>query len=148
MRALMLIPLMLAALVFVPVGQAPAAALPIESVSVYQRDAHTAARALTRVGKELQRVKSASHLKRRATVIRRDLRVFDRHVFVLSRYQLEDATLNRQRRQLAATGPAVTDVLSLFLDATLMEQKRRVQALLPRVLRSLERFSRAATDFD
>ena len=128
------------ALVAAPVDAAP----PVVPTSTYVADVSAGANALTRVGTVLQNTTDIEDLIAKTPRARAALVVFDRRMYVISRYRLADPVLNRQRARLARAAPPVTAVLNLFLDAALTRDVERVQRLVPAVTRRLTAFQAAA----
>jgi hypothetical protein len=142
-RGLLWIPAVLitVALVTAPAEAAPP---PVVPASTYVADVRAGAGALTRFGTILERTTDIDDLIARTPRARAALVVFDRRMYVLSRYRLADPALNRQRARLARTAPPVTAVLNLFLDAALTRDEERVQRLVPAVTRRITAFGAAA----
>jgi hypothetical protein len=65
-------------------------------------------------------------------------------MYAVSRYRVKDPAANAQRIRLARAAPAVTDVLTRYLDAVLLRDQARLQVLSDAVTRRTAAFSDAA----
>lgn len=119
------------------------AAPPLVTPGVYQSDVQAGTSALSRWGATLQNTQSIPSLAAKAPLLRRLLFQFDRRFYAMSRYRLSAPDLNNQRARLARTAPAVTDVLSDFLDAVITGDTAKINRLVPRVSARISTFAAA-----
>lgn len=133
---------MCAALLAGPAAAAPPP--PVVPTATYVADVTAASRALTRVGNVLKRAGTLDELVQAVPAARRALARFDRRMYAISRYRVEDPVANAQRIRLARAAPPVTDVLTRYLDAVLLRDQARIMALSDAVTRRTAAFSAAA----
>ena len=122
---------------------AGAVTVPVLDAATYQADLRVAGNALIKLGTTLERNDAGPALRRQAAALRRLLFSFDRRMYAMSRYRLEDPTLEAQRGRVARAGLAVSAPMSRFLDAALLEQQAKVDRLARTVLARLAAVSRA-----
>lgn len=108
-------------------------------------DVRAAASALQAFGTLLQGTTSLEDLRSKVPEAREQLDAFDAAIDDLRAYSLEAPALENQRSGLAATGPAVGDVLRRFVDAAEAGDTEAVQSLVPEVTQAISDFQQAAT---
>lgn len=121
---------------------AGAVTVPVVDAATYQADLRVAGTSLVKLGTTLERNDGAA-LRRRAAALRKLLFSFDRRMYAMSRYRLEQADLNAHRGRVSRAGLAVSVPMSNFLDAVLLEQGARVDRLARTVLARLRAVSAA-----
>lgn len=112
----------------------------------YVDDVQEAAGSLQEFGELLQNIDSVEQLEAQAGEAQGLLDDFDAGIARLDGYTLDDPEAERQRANLVAVGPNVSDVLRRFVDAAASGDEQAVQSLLPEVLSVLQDFTNAATD--
>jgi hypothetical protein len=116
---------------------AGAATIPVVDTATYQSDLRVAGGALVKLGGTLEKNDSAASLRRRAPALRKLLFSFDRRMYAMSRYRLEDAEANAHRARVSRAGLAVSGPMSNFLDAVLLDRQAQVDRLAKTVLARL-----------
>jgi hypothetical protein len=111
----------------------------------YIKDVGAAVTALRSFSQLLQGTSSLEDLQSRIPQARTELDAFDDAVAKLDDYSFDNATLEAQRDQLAASGPRVSEQLRRFLDAAESGDAEAIQAVLPDVTQALTEFQEAAT---
>jgi hypothetical protein len=111
----------------------------------YLEDVGAAVGSLQTFSSLLQGTTSLADLQAKVPEARAELDSFDEAVAKLEGYSFENATLEQQRAQLAATGPEVADQLRRFLTAAESGDAEAIQQVLPGVTRALTEFQDAAT---
>ncbi len=121
---------------------AGAITVPVVDAATYQADLRVAGTSLVKLGSTLERNDGAA-LRRQAAALRRLLFSFDRRMYAMSRYTLEEPELNTHRGRVARAGLAVSVPMSNFLDAVLLNQQARVDRLARTVLARLGAVAKA-----
>ena len=121
---------------------AAAVTRPVVDAATYQADLRVAGSALVKLGSTLERNEGAA-LRRQTASLRKLLFSFDRRMYAMSRYRLEQADLNAHRARVARAGLAVSVPMSAFVDAVLLNQQTRVDRLARTVLARLGAVARA-----
>jgi small-conductance mechanosensitive channel len=111
----------------------------------YLEDVGAAVGSLQSFSGLLQGTTSLADLQSKVPEARAELDSFDAAVAELDGYSFDNATLEAQRAQLAATGPEVADQLRRFLTAAESGDAEAIQQVLPGVTRALTEFQDAAT---
>jgi hypothetical protein len=111
----------------------------------YLEDVGAAVGSLQSFSSLLQGTTSLADLQAKVPEARAELDSFDAAVAELEGYSFDNATLEAQREQLAATGPEVADQLRRFLTAAESGDAEAIQQVLPGVTRALTEFQDAAT---
>jgi hypothetical protein len=111
----------------------------------YLEDVGAAVGSLQAFSSLLQGTTSLADLQSKVPEARAELDSFDAAVAELESYSFDNATLEAQRAQLAATGPEVADQLRRFLTAAESGDAEAIQQVLPGVTRALTEFQDAAT---
>jgi hypothetical protein len=111
----------------------------------YLEDVGAAVGSLQTFSSLLQGTTSLADLQSKVPEARAELDSFDAAVAELAGYSFDNATLEAQRAQLAATGPEVADQLRRFLTAAESGDAEAIQQVLPGVTRALTEFQDAAT---
>lgn len=110
----------------------------------YLADVQKAAAALQGFGSLLQGTQNLTDLKSRVAGARAKVDTFDAAVAKLSGYHLTDATLEKQRSELARTGPQASAALRQFLDAAEGGDVVKITAAGTKVAQALGAFQQAA----
>lgn len=110
----------------------------------YLADVQKAAAALQSFGSLLQGTQNLADLKSRVAGARAKIDTFDAAVAKLGGYHLTDATLEKQRAELARTGPQASAALRQFLDAAGGGDVVKISAAGARVAQALGAFEQAA----
>ena len=111
----------------------------------YLEDVGAAVGSLQAFSSLLQGTTSLADLQSKVPEARAELDSFDAAVAELESYSFDNATLEAQRAQLAATGPEVADQLRRFLTAAESGDAEAIQQVLPGVTQALTEFQDAAT---
>jgi hypothetical protein len=111
----------------------------------YVQDVGAAVAALRSFSQLLQGTGSLEDLQARIPQARGELDAFDEAVRKLGDYSFDNATLEAQRDQLAASGPQVSEQPRRFLAAAEQGDAEAIQAVLPDVTQALTDFQEAAT---
>ena len=111
----------------------------------YLEDVGAAVGSLQSFSSLLQGTTSLADLQSKVPEARAELDSFDAAVAELAGHSFDNATLEAQRAQLAATGPEVADQLRRFLTAAESGDAEAIQQVLPGVTRALTEFQDAAT---
>jgi hypothetical protein len=111
----------------------------------YLEDVGAAVGSLQAFSSLLQGTTSLADLQSKVPEARAELDSFDAAVAELDGYSFDNATLEAQRAQLAATGPEVADQLRRFLTAAESGDAEAIQQVLPGVTQALTEFQDAAT---
>ena len=111
----------------------------------YVEDVGAAVTSLRTFSELLQGTSSLEELQQRIPQAQAELDSFDEAVGRLDDYTFDNATLEAQRDQLAASGPQVSAQLRRFLTAAESGDAEAIQAVLPDVTQALTEFQQAAT---
>jgi hypothetical protein len=122
---------------------AGAATIPVVDTATYQSDLRVAGNALVKLGGTLENNDSTASLRRQAPALRKLLFSFDRRMYAMSRYRLEDAEVNGHRARVSRAGLAVSGPMSNFLDAVLVGQQAKIDRLAKTVLTRLGAVAKA-----
>ena len=138
-----LIAVLAAALLAGGAAGAGAVTIPVVDPDTYQSDLRVAGTALVKLGNTLERNDSGAAIRRQAPSLRRLLFSFDRRMYAMSRYRLEDPEANAHRARVARAGLALSAPMSNFVDAVLLGQKARIDRLATTVLARLGAVAKA-----
>jgi hypothetical protein len=122
---------------------AGAVTIPVVDTATYQSDLQVAGTALVKLGTTLEKNDPGAAIRRQAPSLRKLLFSFDRRMYAMSRYRLEDPESNAHRGRVARAGLALSAPMSNFLDAVLLGQKARIDRLAKTVLARLGAVAKA-----